>query len=331
MDITVYAPVLIPTLNRYEHFCRCLESLEKCTGADKTEVFVALDFPPSEKYRAGWEKIDHYLAEKEANNGFGQLHVIRREHNYGVGTEHGNADTLIADTMDKYDRYIFTEDDNEFSPCFLQYMNKALTKFYNDERVFLVCGYNPGIAAPDAYTSNYYITRESGSPWGLGEWTYKRRAYQEYYLLEKLKELLKNKQTYLSLKKKQPHCIDTIISQIKRSSLYGDAIKGVYSTLFDKYCIMPAISLVRNWGFDGQGVHAQKNDEEAMNHYSHQEISQDRDFYFSKGVPEVEPGFIKEAMVVSKKTLRDRYKSFVRIIDVWLFRHLNYIPKSKFI
>ncbi len=53
MEITTYAPVLIPTLNRYEHFKRCLESLELCTGADKTDVYVGLDFPPSEKYHKG--------------------------------------------------------------------------------------------------------------------------------------------------------------------------------------------------------------------------------------------------------------------------------------
>ena len=51
----IFAPVIIPTLNRYEHFRKCLESLEACTGAEKTDVYVALDFPPSEKYVEGWK------------------------------------------------------------------------------------------------------------------------------------------------------------------------------------------------------------------------------------------------------------------------------------
>ena len=46
MEDRNYAPVIIPTLSRFEHFKRCWESLENCTGADKTEVFVALDYPP---------------------------------------------------------------------------------------------------------------------------------------------------------------------------------------------------------------------------------------------------------------------------------------------
>ena len=38
MKITKYAPIVIPTLNRYEHFKRCLESIERCTGAEYTDV-----------------------------------------------------------------------------------------------------------------------------------------------------------------------------------------------------------------------------------------------------------------------------------------------------
>ena len=50
-------PVYIPTLNRYEHFRNCVESLARCTHADKIELVVGLDYPPSEKYVEGWKKI----------------------------------------------------------------------------------------------------------------------------------------------------------------------------------------------------------------------------------------------------------------------------------
>ena len=51
-----YAPVIIPTMNRYNHFYACLESLERCTGSEHTDVYVALDYPPSEKYVDGWKE-----------------------------------------------------------------------------------------------------------------------------------------------------------------------------------------------------------------------------------------------------------------------------------
>ena len=109
----IFAPVIIPTLNRYEHFRKCLESLEACTGAEKTDVYVALDFPPSEKYVEGWKKNDAYLKEKALNNRFHSLIVYRRETNYFFSGK-SNLRTAINDLPDNVNRFILSEDDNVF-------------------------------------------------------------------------------------------------------------------------------------------------------------------------------------------------------------------------
>ena len=101
-----YAPVIIPTLNRFEHFKRCLESLEHCTGAEYTDVYVALDYPPSECYRVGWEMINSYLTEKESEHGFSHLFVIRRSSNYGICKQDGNYELILKDLSKISDRYI---------------------------------------------------------------------------------------------------------------------------------------------------------------------------------------------------------------------------------
>ena len=46
-----YAPITITTLNRYEHFVRCIQSLENNGLAKETELFISVDFPPSDKYK----------------------------------------------------------------------------------------------------------------------------------------------------------------------------------------------------------------------------------------------------------------------------------------
>ena len=53
----IYYPIIIPTLNRYEHFKRCVESLAKNIHSDKTERVIGFDFPPSNKYFDGYEKM----------------------------------------------------------------------------------------------------------------------------------------------------------------------------------------------------------------------------------------------------------------------------------
>ena len=54
----IYAPVVIPTLCRYEHLKRCIDSLSNCTGADRTELYIGLDFPAEESH---WEDIERFV------------------------------------------------------------------------------------------------------------------------------------------------------------------------------------------------------------------------------------------------------------------------------
>ena len=76
------APVVIPTLNRYTHLRRCVESLEDNTWAEYTDVFISVDFPPEEKYEEGHKKVVEYLKKKENNNSFKSLNLYFQKTNY---------------------------------------------------------------------------------------------------------------------------------------------------------------------------------------------------------------------------------------------------------
>ena len=56
----MYAPVIIPTLNRHEHLIRCINSLKRNPLAKETELYISLDYPPAEKYVDGYLKIKKY-------------------------------------------------------------------------------------------------------------------------------------------------------------------------------------------------------------------------------------------------------------------------------
>ena len=167
--INKYAPVVIPTLNRHKHFKRCLESLEKCSGANQTDVYVGLDFPPSEKYRDGWRKIDNYLHTKEKENGFAKLIVVRREKNFGA---YMNLKDLSRKACELCNQYIISEDDNEFAPNFLEYINWGLDYFKNNNNVLYICGYTyPNL---DFLSNNVFLLKRY-SGWGYGGWSNKKK------------------------------------------------------------------------------------------------------------------------------------------------------------
>ncbi len=329
-EIHKYAPVLIPTLNRYDHFKRCLESLESCTGADKTDVYVGLDYPPSEKYVDGWKKIDAYLAEKEKNHGFKNLFVRRRDHNCGVGNPNSNGNLLLNEILHEYDTYIFTEDDNEFSLNFLDYMNKSLWRFKDDDRIIKVCGYNFVMQFPEMYRNNFYFSK-SECAWGMGSWVHKNETLNRYRNLEYLKNLIRDDNTYHNMLKRDPRCVGLIMGMLKAKQLHGDAILEVYAVLEDKYFILPTISKTRNYGNDGTGWHSPKMNEKQHIFYSKQEIDQAKTFDFTDDIFTYEPVYLIRQNFKPRKSIKSLYKKLVMKLDVFLLRRFDILLETKYL
>lgn len=248
-----YAPVFIPTLNRYAHFKQCLDSLEACTGAECTDVYIGLDYPPAEKYLAGWKKVDEYLQEKERQNRFRSLVVFRRDHNCGVSSPDSNSALLYRYVRSISDRFIFSEDDNVFSPNFLEYMNKGLDKYEKDDSVYAIVGY----AHPYHFKyadNNHYRHNTDMSAWGYGSWFNKHTQAWEFFNG-------KNAQIKFSLKwlaKAYPHgwlrlYQYLLATQTKGHTNIADSSMTVYMIVTDRYVITPTLSKVRNIGWDLEG------------------------------------------------------------------------------
>lgn len=271
-----YAPVIIPTLDRYKHLKKCLESLENCCGADKTDVYIALDYPPSEKYIEGWKKNDAYLHIKEKNNKFRTLTVYRRETNYFFSGK-GNARTAINDLPKNVDRYIFSEDDNVFSPNFLEFINKGLEKFERNPNVLAVCGYNFPYPVK-VLDNNYYFQNVDFSAWGYGIWKKRSEAcdiVDQSYLKKKLK-------VFSNIRKLRKNGLSRLLYAIQCAFSSAeipnsDNTLSIYMALEDMYVVMPTKTKVRNEGWDGSGIHCDYGQDIATMH-NMREIDSDKNF-----------------------------------------------------
>lgn len=276
-----YAPVIIPTLNRYVHFKRCLESLERCTGAEFTEVYVGLDYPPSEKYVDGWNKIDQYLIEKEKENSFKKLHVIRREKNCGVGHPGSNGNVLSQYVQEKYNSYIFTEDDNEFSPNFLEYINNGLRLFKSNPRVIAISGYCY-LYKIDGVDKNAY-PGYNFSAWGVGRWRDKTPEYMKVGANEYLDNVLNSWRKSWRVYRGNPAWFNGLMEMKFKNTIYGDTMWCADCLLYDKVSIYPKVSKVRNYGNDGTGVHCKK----IISQVAEQEIDENIHFEYDEGIDQL--------------------------------------------
>ena len=272
VEIKHYAPVIIPTLCRHDHFKACLESLRKCTHANKTEVYIGLDYPLKESHWEGYNKIVAYLDSIKSDHGFKKLHIIKREKNYGVGSN-GNARSLRDYILSRFDNYIFSEDDNIFAPAFLDYCNKGLEKYRNDESIIAICGYR-----------NYYnfkfanntIARQGMDfvAWGYATWKDRIDSYvilspqwfRHQFSIKRFVSFRRTNGNYRALGWLQ-HCF----RPHRDFSVYDDTL-SVMMGLVNKFTIMPSVSLVKNIGADGSGWHFQDKRTELDHILKNQEI-----------------------------------------------------------
>lgn len=307
---SVFAPVLIPTLCRFEHLKRLLESLERNRYATETDVYVALDYPLKESHWPGYKKILEYIDGREFN--FKSFNVIKRERNYGFG-ENGNLMTLLRQVSQSYDRYIFTEDDNEFAPGFLEYMNLNLERYKDDPHTLYVCGY---LSISQHIESDYTQYRNHiFSAWGYGSWFKKREFMNDRKRL--LETILANpvfrhprtvydKEHYLS-----------IVSMSKGSPWLGDGVISAYMKCNDMKSVFPTLSMVRNHGWDGSGTHGG-----CIEAYSHQEINESDSYQIVEAPDDFGMEIERRQFAIWNNRFRFRDKAIISIA-YGLYRYLG--------
>lgn len=259
----IYAPVLIYTLNRVSHLKRCIDSLKKNIHAEKTEIYISVDYPPSEKYLKGYEEVKKYL--NAGINGFREVYVYFHKSNLGP---HYNRLFLINKVMEEHDRYIETEDDSEFSGNFLDYMNKGLEMFEDDLEIYAIT------AMGEPFRLEYKdvnVVKSVILPiHGMGTWSKKVNELNKIDGRVYFKESAHDLSAMWNMFYKFPYVFILFVDDIlfSRNDLYEDSdgkIKwcdvpiSIFLALSSHYCIKPVISKCKDWGYDGSGVNTKKN------------------------------------------------------------------------
>lgn len=306
-----YAPIIIPTLNRYEHFKECVESLAKNTHADKTELVIGLDYPPSEKYVDGWKKIKGYIPTIQ---GFGKITVFEHEKNLGPGEN-----TLFIKTyaLEKYGIYIFTEDDNIFSPCFLDYMDKCLELFKNDNSVMAICSYIKRNEYPENQNANTLI-KISGAfnGWGYGSWKDRVEYYSEKIDFDYRKTVCNDRRILRALKR--PEQFANFLDWLEKKSLNSpcDITYAMTNLLDNKSVIYPTSYIGKNNGFDDSGVNCTSQD---LIYHNDREIITDTTYVVTFKESYLDKKNTSFFGNVQNKNLPIKEKTYIRLLTICYF------------
>lgn len=240
----IYAPIALFVYARPNHTRRTVEALLSNPQAASSDLIIFSDAARTPDKEEAVRLVREYVSGIE---GFRSLTVHHRTQNFGLAKSIIEGVTqVLAD----HERVIVLEDDLVSSPHFLRYMNEALARFAEEERVISVHGYvypvhNP---LPEAFFLR------GADCWGWATW---RRGWAQFnpdgqFLLNELKHqhLLK-------------------LFDFNGAYSYSEMLKGqvngsndswavrwhASAFLANKLTLYPGRSLTHNIGNDSTGTH----------------------------------------------------------------------------
>jgi len=311
-----YAPIALFTYNRADHTKQAVESLLKNEEAKYSDLFIFSDGPKNEKAKKGVEENRKYI--KTLSNsplkgeGFRSVTIIEREKNWGL------ANSLIAgitEIVNKYGRVIVVEDDLILSPYFLQFMNEALEKYKDEDKVASISAFlNPiDCKAPETFFLRYFAC------WGWATW---KRGWDILNMdANALLKQLRWKKSDFNIK--DSHNFYGMLYCQKVGLIDSWAVRFYASQfLAGKLQLFPGKSMATQTGTDGSGTHGTVADHK----YDKMQLSMepihvgDIAIEESKEMYDAFARFYGKGQKRTVRTEWERFKSFIRRligIDYW--------------
>lgn len=233
--------------NRADHFSEVFAEVKKARPA---RLFLYQDGPRGERDIPGIEAC-RQVASDENIDWECEVHRLYQEKNYGCDPSEYLSQKWAFSMTDKC---IVLEDDDVPSQSFFSFCKELLDKYENDERVWMIAGFNSEETAP--VTSSYFFTSVF-SIWGWASW---RRVIDtwdgSYSWMDDPEKMAKVERVIREKRLRKdflPMCRD-----------HRAAGKEFYETIFwasmllnDGVAIMPTKNLINNRGVTDDSTHFQ--------------------------------------------------------------------------
>ncbi len=295
-----YAPIALFTYSRADHTRTAIESLLTNNEAKDSDLFVFSDGAKTESKKEAVEENRRFI---RTITGFKSITIIERKENWGLSK---SLISGITEIVNKYGKVIVVEDDLVVSPYFLKYMNEALEKYRDDDRVASIDAFlNPiDCVAPETFFLRYFAC------WGWATW---KRAWD--LLNTDSRDLLRQ----LRWKKNDFNIGGTGpfygILYCDKVGLNDSWAVRFYASCFlkGKLHLFPGRTMAIQSGMDGTGTHSGFD-----NVYSGMSLStspikvEDINIAENKEMYDVYSSFYGRDRKRTIKTVYEQFKSFVR-------------------
>lgn len=241
----MYAPIALFVYNRPSHTRQTVEALKKNALAKESDLIIYSDAPKNPEAATAVREVREYI---RTISGFKTVSIIEREKNWGLANSIIDGVTSV---VNERGRIIVLEDDLIVTPHFLDFMNRALDRYENEQKVIQVSGYMFPVKIEIKEDALFLPLTTS---WGWATW---QRAWQLFdpdaqgYARLKADSALRRRfnldgaYDYYSMLEKQ------LSGQVDSWAVRWQLTAFMNGSL----TIYPRHSLIVNAGFDDSGTH----------------------------------------------------------------------------
>ena len=242
------SPIALFVYNRPEHTKLTVESLQKNIGAPDSPLYIFSDAARNSDASKAVSEVRSYIHTIE---GFDSITIIEREINLGLAN---SIISGVSQLCDEYGRVIVLEDDLVTSQYFLSYMNAALERYQDIEKVMSISAFGKkeiinSIDFNESYDA-YFVPRNSS--WGWGTWKNSwLRADWEVKDYASFKNDIKQRKKFSAMG--EDLCLMLDLQQYGLIDSW--AIRWTFAHYMNNgVSLVPYHSYVGNIGFDGSGT-----------------------------------------------------------------------------
>jgi hypothetical protein len=248
------APIALFVYNRPMHTRRTVEALLENEPVAESDLFIFSDAAKKPEAAESVRKVREYI---RTITGFKSVKIVERDRNWGLANSIIDGVTSV---VNQYGQVIVLEDDLVVSPYLMEYMNAALERYQDDERVMQISGH---MFPTDFAATTDAVFLPMTTSWGWATWA---RAWEHFdprttgYARLKADAVLRKRfnldgaYDYFSMLEAQ-----------LAGRVDSWAIRWYLSVfLHGGLVLFPRMSLVKNTGFDGSGTHTAGNTAEPL-------------------------------------------------------------------
>lgn len=241
-----FAPIALFVYNRPNHTRQTVESLQKNKLAKESDLFIFADGAKAEKDKEAVQQVADYITTVD---GFKSVTIVKQEKNLGLANSIIGGVTRLSES---YGKFIAFEDDLICSPHTLTYLNDALERYKNEERIFHICASMHPIKVEDDMPETFLYRAPHSCGWA--SW---KRAWDKFNpdiddLMSQFDEQKINDFTFDGKMN-----FWNQMKAFKAGKNNSWAIRWYASVFLNKGLALNVTrSLINNIGHDGSGVHS---------------------------------------------------------------------------